>query len=266
MKNFVVGDIQGCYKGLKGLLKTAHFDPQQDKLWAVGDLVARGPHSLETLQYLRDLGDHFETVLGNHDLHLIAMAHGLHSPKPADKLDKLIKHKSFSTLIDWLMTKPLAIKPVKGTFISHAGLYPLWSLKQGIALSTEVQIALQASPTKFLKTMYGNTPSTWDEKLSDDKRLRFVVNAFTRMRYLDGLSLEFKTKNSPDLAPSHLQPWYVPNNTNIKPKTRLIFGHWASLLGNTGKKNVIGLDTGYVWGKEMTLYQIENNQFFSYSA
>lgn len=266
MQNFVIGDIQGCYKGLRSLLKKAKFDPNKDKLWAVGDLVARGPNSLETLKYLHDLGAHFETVLGNHDLHLIAMAHGLNTPKAADKLDPLMQHKSFSKLIDWLMTKPLAAKPSKGVFISHAGLYPAWSVKEALRLSDEVTADLRNNASAFLKEMYGNTPTLWEQQLDGAKKNRFVVNAFTRMRYLDGLELEFKTKCSPELSPPNLQPWFEVNNAKLKPKSVIIFGHWASLMGNTQKKNIIGLDTGYVWGKELSLYQIETKQFFRLPA
>ncbi len=154
MNNYVVGDIQGCYKGLRKLLKSAGFKPKIDKLWSVGDLIARGPQSLETLMFLKDLGPHFDTVLGNHDLHLIAMAHGISTPKPVDKLDPLIKHKSFGELIDWLCTKKLALKPAKAHLISHEGLDPMWSTKKALTLSGEVSEALMgAKQLQFLKVM-----------------------------------------------------------------------------------------------------------------
>jgi bis(5'-nucleosyl)-tetraphosphatase (symmetrical) len=266
-KTFVVGDIQGCYKGLRKLLKEAGFKPQRDKLWAVGDLVARGPSSLDTLQYLHDLGEHFDSVLGNHDLHLIAMAHGIGSPKPVDKLEALMKHKSFDILIEWLMQKPLAAKPAKDHLISHAGLYPSWSTKKAIALSQEVQEQLQSKKASdFLNTMYGNSPTIWSEDLKGEERLRFVVNAFTRMRFLDGLALEFKTKCHPSVSPRNLSPWFNVANAKLKPNKTLIFGHWASLMGETKHARVIGLDTGFVWGKQMTLYCIEDKQLFSIQA
>ncbi|MBF7075083.1 symmetrical bis(5'-nucleosyl)-tetraphosphatase [Glaciecola sp. MH2013] len=267
MNNFVVGDIQGCYKGLKSLLNKARFNPQQDKLWAVGDLIARGPNSLESLKYLYDLGEHFDTVLGNHDLHLIAMAHGIGEPKPADKLTKLMNHKSFPILVDWLMKKPLAIKPSKNILISHAGLYPAWSISKGLALSEDIQATLQSdNALSFLKEMYGNTPDTWSDDLKLKMRRRFVVNAFTRMRYLNGMALEFKTKCAPSLAPQELKPWFDVHNKKLKENKTLIFGHWASLMGKTNKSNIIGLDTGFVWGKEMSLYHIESQQIIRHSA
>lgn len=268
MKNYVVGDIQGCYKGLRKVLKLAGFNANEDKLWAVGDLIARGPQSLDTLEYLHDLGsEHFDTVLGNHDLHLIAMAHGIASPKPVDKLEPLMKHRSFSTLIDWLCTKQLALKPVKHHFISHAGLYPAWSIKKALALSKEVNTALNGTQkTKFLKSMYGNTPTVWSDDLEGEQRLRFVVNAFTRMRFLNGQALEFKTKCHPETAPNDLIPWFDQHNPKLKKKKVLIFGHWASLMGQTNKSSVIGLDTGFVWGKKLSLYCIETREYFCHEA
>lgn len=268
MKNYVVGDIQGCYEGLKKLLKSAAFDPTVDKLWAVGDLVARGPQSLETLQFLNDLGpSHFDTVLGNHDLHLIAIAYGVSQPQAYDKLDTLIKHPSFNQLIDWLCTKKLALKPVKNHLISHAGLYPTWSIKKALALSEEVSSALtEKNRTDFLKRMYGNSPTLWNDKLEGQQRLRFIVNAFTRMRFLSDYRLEFKTKCHPSSAPKSLKPWFSYTNTNLKKNKRLIFGHWASLMGETNNSAIIGLDTGFIWGKKMSLYCIENGAFFHQQA
>lgn len=268
MKNYVVGDIQGCYKGLRKLLQAAGFDASKDKLWAVGDLIARGPESLETLKFLNDLGSaHFDTVLGNHDLHLIAMAHGISAPKPVDKLEPLMKHKSFNELIDWLSTKKLALKPAKRHFISHAGLYPMWSTKKALALSDEVSEALTgAKQLKFLKSMYGNTPTVWNDNLAGTERLRFVVNAFTRMRFLRNNALEFKTKCHPNAAPAGLTPWYLYPNAKLKKKKIVLFGHWASLMGETNNENIIALDTGFVWGKKMSLYCIESKQLFSQQA
>lgn len=267
MNNYVVGDIQGCYKGLRKLLKSAGFEPKIDKLWAVGDLIARGPQSLETLMFLKDLGPHFDTVLGNHDLHLIAMAYGISTPKPVDKLAPLINHKSFDELIDWLCTKKLALKPAKNHFISHAGLYPMWSTKKAISLSDEVSEALMGSHrSQFLQKMYGNSPTIWNDDLEGPERLRFIVNALTRMRFLSGKALEFKTKCHSDLAPAELTPWYLCPNPKLKKDKVLLFGHWASLMSETNNEKVIALDTGFVWGKQMTLYCIETKQFFSQQA
>lgn len=273
MKHYVVGDIQGCYKGLVKLLKKADFRPHKDKLWAVGDLVARGPDSLATMEYLYDLGPHFDTVLGNHDLHLIASAFGISNPKPQDRLDSLIKHKHFSRYVDFLLQKPLAAKPVENVLITHAGLYPKWSINKAIKLSGEVEAHLQGNQvSKFLKSMYGNLPNTWSKDLSGQARIRFIVNAFTRMRFLNkDYSLDFDTKSHPKNSAAHLLPWFSCPNEALKPSEILLFGHWASLLGEVPNAlpisaKVIALDTGFVWGNKMRLYCIENNELFHYQA
>ncbi|MBT1451051.1 symmetrical bis(5'-nucleosyl)-tetraphosphatase [Glaciecola sp. XM2] len=273
MRNFVVGDIQGCYRALKRVLKKADFDPAADKLWAVGDLVARGPDSLSTLSFCRDLGPHFETVLGNHDLHLIAIAFGLKKPKAQDKLKPLIDSKEFSNIIDWLLTKPLAVKPAKKTLITHAGLHPKWSIKDAIALSNEVQAILQGEfAADFLKDMYGNEPDKWSSKLSTMDRHRFVVNACTRMRYLrKNMALEFDTKCHPSSAPTGLAPWFMFENPSLTDKHTLLFGHWASLLGQVPaspgcKADVRALDTGYVWGNTLSLTCLETKKTIQYHA
>jgi len=273
MKNFVVGDIQGCYKGLRKLLKKAKFDPKTDKLWAVGDLIARGSESLETMQYLVDLGDSFETVLGNHDLHLVAIAHGLGKPKPQDKLDSLIKHKKFSSYIDYLLSKPLAVSPQSNLLITHAGLYPKWSIERALELSSEVQSQLQSKdPTAFLSSMYGNMPNLWHKDMEGDNRYRFIVNACTRMRFVNkDKSLEFTNKSHPQNAPAHLLPWFMLKNSKVNAEDTIIFGHWASLMGQipnkTGiKGKAIALDTGYVWGNTLSLYCIESQKIIQQQA
>lgn len=273
MKNFVVGDIQGCYKGLRKLLKKAKFDPTTDKLWAVGDLIARGPESLETMQYLYDLGEQFETVLGNHDLHLLAIAHGIGKAKPQDKLSDLIQHKNFTRYIDYLLTKPLAVSPSENTLITHAGLYPQWSISKALKLSSEVQKQLQTDkPGKFLASMYGNMPNIWDKSLESENRYRFIVNACTRMRFLyTDKSLDFATKCHPQNAPSNLTPWFMLPNNKVDAQHTILFGHWASLLGEIPKTSplkarVLALDTGYVWGNTLSLYCIEDKQVIKYKA
>lgn len=264
--NYVIGDIQGCFGGLQKLLKKLKFEPKTDKLWAVGDLVARGPNSLETLRYLKSLGKSFDCVLGNHDLHLIAMAHGIGKPKPNDKLDELIAANDFSKLIEWLQTKPLALKIGKNHLVSHAGLYPAWSFKQAIAASDEVSTCLQSKHAKqFLKNMYGNEPNRWDQNLTGVERLRFMTNALTRMRYVQKEQLEFKHKCHPSVSPKELSPWFDIKNKHLKKEQIVLFGHWASLLGETNKAKVIGLDTGYVWGKYLSAYCVETKKIIKIS-
>lgn len=271
MKNFVVGDIQGCYKGLRSLLKKANFRPDKDKLWAVGDLIARGNDSLSTMEYLYDLGPQFDTVLGNHDLHLIATAHGIHKLKAQDKLDKLVSSKQFPKYIEYLSSKKLALSPSKNILITHAGLYPHWSVKKALKLSNEVHAELKSeNRVHLLKNMYGNQPDCWDESLESFARYRFIINAFTRMRYLNGKhQLDFNTKCNPSQAEAELSPWYMIKNPKLERDQVLLFGHWASLLGNTNKhKNVAkihALDTGYVWGHKMSMYCIETKKIIRIS-
>jgi len=273
MKNYVIGDIQGCYKGLKKVLKAAKFKPDEDKLWAVGDLIARGPDSLSTLAFLKDMGEHFDTVLGNHDLHLLAAAHGVSKVKPQDKLADLMKDKQFPAYIDFLLSKPLALQPQKHVLITHAGLYPQWSFKKALKMSGKVQKEILApKPSDFFKNMYGNSPSTWSKTLSPTDKRRFAVNALTRMRYVDmSMALDFDTKTHPRNAPKNLLPWFEVNNSKLSSKDTIIFGHWASLLGQIPKSiacpaKVIALDTGYVWGNKMSLYCLETQQTTTISA
>lgn len=265
--NYVVGDIQGCLNGLLSLLAKVEFDPTKDKLWAVGDLVARGPSSLETLRYLKSLGKAFETVLGNHDLHLIAIYHRAGRIKSNDLLDELVNADDFADLVEWLSSKPLAIRIDKQHLLSHAGLFPKWSFKQAISYSQEVSECLRSKKiTKFCKAMYGNEPFTWDENLTGMERLRFITNAFTRMRFLNNNALDFKQKCHPDNAPQSFTPWFKQKNKQLKKHHKVLFGHWASLSGETHSKQFIALDTGYVWGKSLSLYCLETQKTFTTSA
>ena len=255
MANYIVGDIQGCFSGLRHLLKKVKFNPKTDKLWAVGDLVGRGPESLETLNFLHSLGDSFDTVLGNHDLHLLAVSCGFRLAKPADKFDVLLASKKLPTYIKWLRNKPLALMIDKNTLMTHAGLYPSWSFKTALSLSAEVSQKLQNEDWKsLLEKMYGNTPSTWSPALTNIPRWRFIINAFTRMRFIENQSqLNFDCKSSPALAPQNLTPWFQIRNETLKKNQRVIFGHWAALQGDTQSEKIIALDTGYVWGQTLTI-------------
>lgn len=263
----MVGDIQGCFSGLKKLLHSVSFDPAKDKLIAVGDLIGRGPQALETIQYLFSLGQQFDTVLGNHDLHLLAIYSGIRQAKPKDKLDVLLADKNITTYIDWLRTKPLALAIDENTMVSHAGLYPQWSLPQALTLSDECSAMLQGPQWQsHLGKMYGNKPDTWHAELSGEERWRFTINAFTRMRYLyDDQKLEFKCKDAPVKTPKNLLPWFAISNKNLNAKSRVVFGHWATLAGQTNSERFIGLDTGYIWGQRLTMWQVQNGKKYSVS-
>ncbi|MCF2949707.1 symmetrical bis(5'-nucleosyl)-tetraphosphatase [Paraglaciecola aquimarina] len=270
MATYIVGDIQACLSGLQKLLKKVNFCPKTDKLIAVGDLIGRGPEALDTLEYLMGLGNNFDTVLGNHDLHFLAIYAGVRKAKASDKFDDLLASPKIETYIDWLRQKPLALTLDKQTLICHAGLYPQWSIKQGVKYSKEISQILGSSQWKiFLANMYGSQPNIWHDKLKGAERNRFIVNAFTRMRFLEQKSaLNFDCKSTPEDAPKKLEPWFNITNSQLTKHQSIIFGHWAALQGKTRLKNIIGLDTGYLWGLSMTLldfdtkikYSVENKE------
>ncbi|MEP2653653.1 MAG: symmetrical bis(5'-nucleosyl)-tetraphosphatase, partial [Paraglaciecola sp.] len=255
MATYIVGDIQACFSGLVKLLDSVGFSARQDKLIAVGDLIGRGPEALETIEYLYSLGDSFETVLGNHDLHLLAIYSGIRKAKPNDKLDLLLTSNHIEKYINWLRKKPLALQPKVDILITHAGLYPQWSIKQALAYSNEISEQLTGENWQsFLSIMYGNLPTVWDDKLTGAKRSRFIVNALTRMRFVkDGNSLNFDCKTAPKDANPNLTPWFAAPNEKLKSLQKVIFGHWAALNGSTHIRQAIALDTGFVWGNKLTL-------------
>jgi bis(5'-nucleosyl)-tetraphosphatase (symmetrical) len=265
MATYIVGDIQGCLSGLLRLLKEVNFSPANDRLIAVGDLVGRGPEALETLTYLMSLKDSFDTVLGNHDLHLLAIYCGVRVAKPNDKFDSLLAAANLDTFIHWLRQKPLALLVNQDTLITHAGLYPKWSIKKALACASQVSEQLSGHNwSQFLSIMYGDQPDLWTKALTDQDKMRFTVNALTRMRFVDRqCRLEFGYKGAPKDTVSDLLPWFKVNNDNLKPRQRIIFGHWASLNGKTYDPRFIGLDTGYIWGQNMSLLNIDNDQVYS---
>lgn len=259
MTTYAVGDIQGCYKPLKCLLKQVEFDPAKDKLLCVGDLVNRGPKSLKTLRFLKSLGDSVQVVLGNHDLHLLACAITGSEPRKSDTFDKILNADDKDELIEWLSNQPL-IHSEGDYVIVHAGIAPMWSYDQALALGKEVQDCLQSKKaTKYYKKMYGNTPECWNDDLTGMKRLRVITNYFTRMRYCkaDG-SLNLSAKMAPsDCYNAEFTPWYFMLDKSWKNK-KIIFGHWASLMGECPITNVFALDTGCVWGNKMTMLNLDN--------
>lgn len=265
MATYIVGDIQGCFEGLQRLLKKVEFSPKSDQLIAVGDLIGRGPQPLETLNYLYSLEERFDTVLGNHDLHLLAIYAGIRKAKPNDNLDSLLTSPTLSTHINWLRRKPLALMANQNTLVSHAGLYPKWSVKKVLNYSNEVSEQLQSKNWKaFVANMYGNQPSVWQKSLHGAERLRFIVNALTRMRFIKNQEeLDFTCKMSPETAPYNVTPWFNVSNKKLKANQRVVFGHWASLNGNTGLQQFSGLDTGYVWGQSMTMLKLPNDELIS---
>ena len=272
MSTYVVGDIQGCYKPLKKLLRKVKFSPAQDKLWCVGDLVNRGPDSLDTLHFLQDMEDSIELVLGNHDLHFIAINESCAPERGKDTLDELLAAPDCQQLSDWLRGKPLAHyacvdthKGPKNFLMVHAGIAPQWSLQKTLNLAAEVEYALQDSQYRgFLQHMYGDTPPRWHDKLQGLDRLRVITNYLTRLRFCDEIgNMHFGVKQGLSATPVGFKPWY--QYEKITPEATILFGHWAALEGRTGREQVHALDTGYVWGRELTLMRLEDLQRYAVS-
>tara|TARA_R110001583_G_scaffold10698_9_gene49215 strand:- start:66 stop:887 length:822 start_codon:yes stop_codon:yes gene_type:complete len=268
MATYIVGDIQGCCDELQQLLKLASFDAKQDELWITGDLVARGPKSLETLRFVKSLGESAKVILGNHDLHLLAIWQGIHQSKENDKLSPLLEAPDCDELLNWLRCQPLFLRHPEFDFVMvHAGISPQWSIKQAEQLALEVETQLQNKKfKKLLQKMYGSHPNSWSEELTGYERLRFIINAFTRMRYcfLDG-SLDFKNKLGPKQTDtSIMQPWFdIEGRDESSP---VLFGHWAALLGKVDKHGLYALDTGCVWGNSLTMIRWQDKQQFSLSC
>ncbi len=265
MAIYCVGDVQGCYDELRRLLDLARFDPADDELWLTGDLVARGPKSLEVLRFVHNLGFQATTVLGNHDLHLLATAAGYVKPKKKDKLEALFNAHDADKLLRWLRLQPLlAEHPSAPLIMCHAGLSPGWDLATARSCAREVEELLRSDQGDWLLChMYGNDPARWDPRLSGLPRWRYIINAYTRMRFcaLDG-SLDFHSKVSPKQQSPELKPWFeVRVRDSNEPE--LVFGHWAALMGQCPTPKTHALDTGCVWGNQLTLWRWDDGAVFS---
>ena len=259
MAVYAIGDVQGCYDPLRRLLDAINFDPERDALWFCGDLVNRGPKSLKTLRFVRDLGDAAITVLGNHDLHLLALEAGaVRAGKRFDSLTRLLGASDAAELCAWLRSRPLAHHDGKlETLLVHAGTHPRWSVKKTLARAAEVEAALQGEDYRLmLGKMYGNMPNKWSGKLSGFKRLRFIVNCLTRMRMLTPEQhLDLSFSGSPWRARKGLVPWFdVPEPAWAG--TRVVFGHWSA-LGLIVLPNLVSLDSGCVWGRQLTAVRLD---------
>jgi len=264
MATYVVGDIQGCFAPFQSLLDKVRFNPDKDRLWSVGDLVNRGPHNLETLRWFYAHRDNVTMVLGNHDLHLLAVSAGARAPSRNDNLDDILDAPDRDTLIEWLHFQPLAYHE-SGVTMVHAGIPPLWSIEDALQRAWEVETALQgARCVEFLTEMYGNDPYVWDDQLSGLTRLRVITNYLTRMRYCTRKGKLDLISKGPQPTPDALQgkkvaPWFSHKNRLTRGE-KIIFGHWASLEGITDDHNTVALDTGCVWGHSLTLYHLETGE------
>jgi bis(5'-nucleosyl)-tetraphosphatase (symmetrical) len=260
MTDFAIGDIQGCYESLQSVLAVAGFSPSRDRLWVAGDLVNRGPSSLATLRYIEGLGSSATIVLGNHDLHLLAVAYGGHQPRKKDTLADILKAPDRDGLLSWLCQQNLCVHDSERNLVmAHAGLPHIWSVDQAMTYAREVETVIRSNNAgEYFACMYGNNPECWDDRLEGMDRWRVITNYLTRMRFIanDG-RLELATKESADSAPEGFLPWFkFARNDNA----RVIFGHWAALEGETGSDQFIGLDTGCVWGGALTMMNLDTGE------
>lgn len=258
MARYAIGDLQGCAAELRALLEVIRFSADRDQLWFVGDLVNRGPQSLQCLRLIRALGDNAVVVLGNHDLHLLARAFGSRlRDKPGDTLREVLRAPDRMPILQWLLERPLAHQdPLHGELLIHAGLVPQWTVPQTLALAQEVRTALLAAPEDFFDHMYGDKPDQWTAELEGTDRLRFVVNTLTRLRVCTAAGrVALKAKGPPKPGAAALLPWFeIPDRASRG--TRIIFGHWST-LGYVNAHGVIGLDTGCVWGGALTAVNLD---------
>jgi len=256
---YAVGDIQGCLDPLRRLLDSVAFDPAKDRLLAVGDLVNRGPDSLATLRWAAALGANFDTVLGNHDLHLLAVAAGVRPAHPKDTLDGILTAPDRDALLHWLRHRPLLIE-AQGHVLVHAGILPGWSLAQAHGYAGEVEAVLRTEPIALLRELYGDAPD-WSADLTGPARWRAIVNAFTRMRFCDAAGrLDLRTKTGPASPPPGLLPWYAHAGRATRD-IPIVFGHWAALNGADCGAKLFPLDTGCVWGGRLRLLNLATGSY-----
>jgi bis(5'-nucleosyl)-tetraphosphatase (symmetrical) len=261
MGTYVIGDVQGCYAELLDLLERLHFSPLDDRLLFVGDLVNRGPHSLEVLRYVRGLGERAQVVLGNHDLHLLAVAAGFARARADDTLDSVLGADDRESLLEWLRERPLMIVTDRHVIV-HAGLLPQWDVPAAAALAAEVSATLRGAQWReFLQSMYGGKPNQWNDSLAGADRLRVIVNAMTRMRFCTPQgAMDLATKGEAANAPPGYLPWYdVPQRRSTTHT--IVFGHWSA-LGLYRGVGVTGIDSGCVWGGSLTALRLEDDLLF----
>ena len=262
MSTYAIGDVQGCYRSLCDLLENISFG-NEDALWLVGDLVNRGPDSQKVIELVKGLGKRATMVLGNHDICLIACYYNAWTPKPYDTMQSVAHGDKADELIHWLRQQKLMHTDLGYTMV-HAGIYPWWDLKKATTHAKEVEAVLQDEVRllDFVEHLFGNAPHKWSESLTGSDRLRFIINSFTRMRtcHADGrLNLDYK--GPPSIAPDDVVPWFSISDRQTT-ENKLIFGHWASLNGETGASNTFALDTGCVWGRKLTAMRLEDQKHF----
>lgn len=268
MATYAIGDIQGCYRELRELVDKLKFNSKKDQLWLLGDLINRGPDNLKVVSYIMSLGSAAKTVLGNHDLHFLAIAIGGHRLNQSDTFSDLLEASDVDEIVDWYCQQPLLVKDANlGFVMAHAGVPHLWDLSEATRLAAEVEKTIRGKRrAEYFRNMYGNVPARWSEQLTGMDRLRSITNYFTRMRLmkLDG-TLDFSHKGALSEAPDDCVPWYQLRIEHPLELTTL-FGHWAALEGETGCDEVLALDTGCVWGRELTALCLETGEYTCVTA
>jgi bis(5'-nucleosyl)-tetraphosphatase (symmetrical) len=262
MARIAVGDVQGCLPELRQLLKQADFRSDRDEVWFVGDLVNRGPDSLGTLRFVRSLGDNARVVLGNHDLHLLAVAFGgSRTLRDDDTLDDILNAADRASLLEWLLSRPLAVREGSDLMV-HAGIVPQWTVDEVMTLAAEVEQALRTDPVKLFESMYGNRPDRWSPELEGSDRLRFIINVLTRLRFCraDG-RIDLKMKGAPGSQENDWMPWFATPDRRTS-NVRVITGHWST-LGFVERPDLLALDTGCVWGGALTAAALDSNARWS---
>ena len=257
--DYLVGDLQGCCDAFERLLAEIGFSPSRDRLVVLGDLVNRGPDSLGTLKRLRDLGDAATCLLGNHDLHLLAVAHGVRKRRKDDTLDDILDSKKREAWLDWLRQRRMALQR-DGWLLVHAGVVPQWDTAITLALAAEIEALLRGPGlAEMLQQMYGNEPAQWHDGLQGPERWRFVINVLTRIRFCTPEGrLELKAKEGADAAPPGCLPWFdVPGRRTAG--TPIAFGHWST-LGRVDRADLLALDTGCVWGGQLSAVRIDGGR------
>lgn len=261
MTRYAIGDVQGCHEELRALLGRLKFSADRDQLWFVGDLVNRGPRSLEVLRFVRDLGENAVVVLGNHDLHLLAVAAGARRKRRSDTLDDILGAPDRDALLEWLTARPLAhlqahAQGRDSDLMVHAGVVPQWTVHKTMELAAEVGVSLRGDPRALFDHMYGDEPDLWQEDLSGTDRLRFTINVLTRLRVCTAEGrVDLKLKGKPQPPDSLFQPWFdIPGR--LTRSARVIFGHWSA-LGFVQRSGAVGLDSGCVWGGTLTAFDLD---------
>ncbi len=268
MSIYAIGDVQGCYSSLKELLDKIKFSSDKDQLWFAGDIINRGPESLKTIRFIKSLEDNAITVLGNHDLHLLAMAHGRHRQNKKDTIQEILDASDSEPLLNWLLHRPLMHYQKKNNVcLVYAGIHPDWTRVPALSYSKEMENILQGPKShEFFHHMYGDKPAKWSNNLSGWDRLRFITNCFTRMRYMNHeLKLCLKEKGAPDKRARNkqakdkqtrnIQPWF--EHPRQEKDLNIIFGHWSTLK-DPEIKHLFPLDTGCLWGGKLTALKVNH--------